>query len=122
MTTIATEELHALTQRIINSGVLGRSKTYGAILKYLVECSLKGETPKEAAIAVDVLGREGDFDVSKDSIVRVHIYHLRNKLSNFYERLGREETHRIDIPKGQYTIVVRLMWLNRPGTTRCRGR
>jgi len=107
MTTIATEELHALTQRIINSGVLGRSKTYGAILKYLVECSLKGETPKEAAIAVDVLGREGDFDVSKDSIVRVHIYHLRNKLSNFYERLGREETHRIDIPKGQYTIVVR---------------
>ena len=53
MTQIDIDELHALTERIINSGVLGRSKTYGAILRYLVECSVKGDTPKEAAIAID---------------------------------------------------------------------
>lgn len=108
MTPIDNKELHALTDRIINSGVLGRSKTYGAILRYLVECSIKGETPKEAAIAVDVLGREGDFDVTRDSIVRVHIYHLRNKLNIYYSRLGKQEKYRIEIPKGQYTVTTHL--------------
>jgi len=108
MTHIDAQELHALTERIIDSGVLGRSKTYGAILRYLVECSLKGETPKEAAIAVDVLGRDGEFDVSKDSIVRVHIYHLRNKLNIYFTRQGKQEKYRIEIPKGQYIINSRL--------------
>lgn len=104
MTQIDIDELHALTERIINSGVLGRSKTYGAILRYLVECSVKGDTPKEAAIAIDVLGREADFDVSRDSIVRVHIYHLRNKINLYYSRFGKQEKYRIEIPKGQYII------------------
>ena len=104
MTQIDIDELHALTERIINSGVLGRSKTYGAIMRYLVECSVKGDTPKEAAIAIDVLGREADFDVSRDSIVRVHIYHLRNKINLYYSRFGKQEKYRIEIPKGQYII------------------
>lgn len=108
MTPIAPDELHALVDRIINSGVLGRSKTYGAILRYLVECSINGDTPKEAAIAIDVLGREADFDVSRDSIVRVHIYHLRNKLDIYYSRFGQQEKFRITIPKGQYIITTSL--------------
>ena len=108
MAQIDPQELHLLTDRIINSGVLGRSKTYGAILKYLVECSIKGDTPKEAAIAIDVLGREADFDVSRDSIVRVHIYHLRNKLDLYYSRHGKQERYRLIIPKGQYIITTSI--------------
>lgn len=117
MAQIDSDELHALTERIINSGVLGRSKTYGAILRYLVECSVKGETPKEAAIAVDVLGREADFDVSRDSIVRVHIYHLRSKLNLYYSRFGKQEKYRIDIPKGQYIINTTLNEQTEVGTS-----
>jgi hypothetical protein len=108
MSQIDNDELQALTERIINSGVLGRSKKYGAILRYLVECSIEGKTPKEAAIALDVLGKEADFDVAKDSIVRVHIYHLRNKLSLYYSELGKQEKYRLDIPKGQYLITASL--------------
>jgi len=108
MPQIEPEELHALTSRIVNSGVLGRSKTYGAILHYLVECSVAGKTPKEAAIAVDVLYRGADFDVAKDSIVRVHIYHLRNKINQYYAQYGKQEKYRITIPKGQYIITTSL--------------
>ena len=108
MSQIDNDELQALTERIISSGVLGRSKKYGAILRYLVECSIEGKTPKEAAIALDVLGKEADFDVGKDSIVRVHIYHLRNKLSIYYSELGKQEKYRLDIPKGQYLITASL--------------
>lgn len=116
MNHINPQELRELTQRIIDSGELGRSKTYAAILSYLVECSITGETPKEAAIAVDVLGREADFDVGKDSIVRVHIYHLRNKLNTYFARHGKQEKYRIEIPKGQYLLTARLNEQNQPST------
>ena len=102
---IEAEVLRALCQRIIHSGELGRSKTYAAILNYLAEQSINGSTPKEVAIAMDVLGRDTDFDVGKDSIVRVHIYHLRNKLNAYYARQGKQEAWRLDIPKGQYMLV-----------------
>jgi hypothetical protein len=102
---ISPEDLRTLCDRIIKSGELGRSKTYAAILEYLAGCAITGTNPKEVAIAMDVLGRESDFDVGKDSIVRVHVYHLRNKLSAYYARGGASEKWRIDIPKGQYMLV-----------------
>ncbi len=105
---ITPEDLRALCDRIIKSGELGRSKTYAAILEYLAGCAISGTNPKEVAIAMDVLGREADFDVGKDSIVRVHVYHLRNKLSAYYARAGATEKWRIDIPKGQYMLVTTL--------------
>src|SRR5690606_1062674 len=93
---ISPEDLRALCDRIVKSGELGRSKTYAAILEYLASCAIGGTNPKEVAIAMDVLGREADFDVGKDSIVRVHVYHLRNKLSAYYARGGATEKWRID--------------------------
>lgn len=101
---IEPDELRALCQRIIQSGELGRSRTYAAILEYLAEQAISGASPKEVSIAMDVLGRGTDFDVGKDSIVRVHIYHLRNKLEAYYARHGRNEAWRLDIPKGQYML------------------
>jgi len=105
MNNIEPEELQALVQRIINSGVLGRSRTYSDILLYLAECAISGNNPKEIAIAMDVLGRDTDFDVGKDSIVRVHIYHLRNKLKAYFDKYGKQEKYRLDIPKGQYILT-----------------
>lgn len=102
---IEADELRALCQRIIQSGELGRSRTYAAILEYLAEQAISGSTPKEISIAMDVLGRSSEFDVGKDSIVRVHIYHLRNKLNTYYAKHGRDEKWRVDIPKGQYMLA-----------------
>ena len=108
MSNIESEELKSLVRRIIDSGELGRSKTYAAILDYLLECSLTGASPKEMAIAIDVLGRDADFDVAKDSIVRVHIYHLRNKLKAYFVKHGKTEKYCLEIPKGQYIITTHL--------------
>src|SRR5690606_16383599 len=105
---IEADELRALCQRIIQSGELGRSRTYAAILEYLAEQAITGSSPKEVSIAMDVLGRDSDFDVGKDSIVRVHIYHLRNKLNPYYAKYGKDEKYRLDIPKGQYMLTSTL--------------
>lgn len=103
---LGTDELLALSHRIIDSGILGRSKHYPALLQYLVQSSLSGKSPKEIELAIDVLKRDNDFDVSNDSSVRVYIYQLRKKLDSYYERFENEASYRIVIPKGQYTIAL----------------
>lgn len=100
------EELKALCQRIIGSGVLGRSKYYAAMLTYLVNCSIEGKPPKELELAIDVLGRGDDFDVSVDSAVRVYMHQLRKKLDVYYEDIERNAEYRIVIPKGSYSLSV----------------
>ena len=99
------KELLALCQRIMESGVLGRSKNYSALLEYLVQCSLSGKSPKEIEIAVDVFNRGDSFDVSADSSVRVYIHQLRKKLDVYYQSNEKDTVFRIVIPKGQYTIL-----------------
>ena len=100
------EDLFALSERIITSGALGRSKNYRALLQYLVQCSIEGKSPKELEIAIDVLGRNNDFDVSVDSTVRVYVHQLRKKLDAYFEKQGAEEDYRIVVPKGSYTLSV----------------
>ncbi|NKB31975.1 MAG: hypothetical protein GKR91_02650 [Pseudomonadales bacterium] len=99
------EELMGLCERIVSSGVLGRSKHYSALLEYLVQCSLSGKSPKEIELAVEVLDRGEDFDVSADSTVRVYVHQLRKKLDSYYESYEHDAAYRIVIPKGQYTIA-----------------
>ena len=99
------KELLALCQRIMESGVLGRSKNYSALLEYLVQCSLSGKSPKEIEIAVDVFNRGDNFDVAADSSVRVYIHQLRKKLDAYYQSNEKDTVFRIVIPKGQYTIL-----------------
>ena len=108
------EELNALCKRIIKSGILGRSKHYPALLKYIAQCSLSGKTPKEIELAVEVLNRGEDFNVSVDSTVRVYVHQLRKKLDSYYESYEREVAYRIVIPKGQYTIAAQKRNVNNP--------
>lgn len=100
------EELQRITQAIAESGELGRSKIYANLLNYLLKHASTGKSPKEIEIAIDVLGRDASFDVSKDSVVRVYVHQLRKKLDNYYRNNQRDAEYRIIIPKGQYTIAV----------------
>ena len=62
-----------------------RSKTFHlaqrsrAFLRYAVENSLRGNAPKEYAIAVDVLGRDEDYDPTIDATVRVEAGRVRGR-------------------------------------------
>ena len=99
------DELKALCRRIIASGELGRSKYYSALLEYLVQCSIAKQSPKELELAIEVLGRGDNFDVSSDSTVRVYMHQLRKKLDAYYQSNEIKAAYRIVIPKGQYTIA-----------------
>lgn len=98
-------ELSALCERIIASGVLGRSRHFVAMLNYLVQCSIENKSPKELELAIEVLGRGDDFDVSADSAVRVYVHQLRKKLKSYYENHEPEAEFQIVIPRGKYTLM-----------------
>lgn len=104
------KSLESLIQQIIDSGALGRSKIYTNLLRFLVDRTGDANPPKEIEIAIDVLGRNTDFDVAKDSVVRVYIHQLRKKLDRYYRdhypiKYGREPGYRLVIPKGEYTVA-----------------
>lgn len=92
--------------KILASGVLGRSRFYSALLEYLVECGQRGHTPKEIEIAAAVFNRGDEFDPSQDSMVRVYAHNLRQKLHQYYAERGGDEPHQITIPKGEYRITL----------------
>jgi len=91
-------------QRIERSGALGRSRSYARLLEFLVECSLRGRTPKELEIAMEVFGKGADFDPSQDSMVRVYAHNLRQKLDHYYANDGASEPHQLALARGEYRV------------------
>jgi hypothetical protein len=57
---------------------------------------------KEYTIGAEALGRKPDFDPKTDPIVRVQVYRFKQKLKEYYELEGAQESIRVEIPKGHY--------------------
>ena len=98
--------LEQAIDRIKRSGALGRSPAYEKLLDYLAECTSSGTACSEMTLAIDVLHKGEDFDVTADSSVRVYIYKLRQKLEAYYDGPGSHDDIRLCIPKGTYRLVV----------------
>jgi hypothetical protein len=91
--------------RVQVSGVLGEARLR-RMFDYLAERSLAGQSPKEIAIAIDVFGKNQDFDVSQDALVRVYIHKLRKALDEFYASSGNAGRTELHIPRGEYRLKV----------------
>ncbi len=93
-------------RKLVESGALGRSRSYVRLLEYLVECSARGKRPKEVDIAVDVFDRGDEFDPNQDAFVRVYVHNLRQKLEKYYAAHSADGGVRLFIPRGEYRLVV----------------
>lgn len=91
-------------QRINQSPAFRQAGRMYPLLEYLVreELAGAGEAINQARIAFDVFGRGADFDSVTDSIVRVEVGRLRNKLREYYDANGSGDAVVIALPKGQY--------------------
>jgi adenylate cyclase len=101
--------------RILASPCFVQSERQQRFLKFIVTESLAGRTDrlKGYSIAVEVFDRDVSFDPGIDAIVRVEAARLRGKLREYYEREGRTDPVRFDLPKGAY--LIRMEW-RPPGT------
>ncbi len=93
-------------RRIIESGALGRSRSYVRLMEYLVECSERALRPKEVEIAADVFDKGSEFDPNQDSFVRVYVHNLRQKLEKYYAANPTDGGVRLSIPRGEYRLAV----------------
>lgn len=91
-------------ERLIASETFSRSDRARKLLRYLVERELAGEAErlKGFAIAVDVFGKDAEFDSATDAVVRVQAGRLRELLGHYYAAEGAADPIRIVIPRGSY--------------------
>ncbi|WP_130422290.1 hypothetical protein [Edaphobacter modestus] len=91
-------------RRLVNSETLRNSLTLVQLLDYLGRKSLEGKTEglKEYTIGVEAFGRKSTFDPKTDTIVRVQIHRLRQKLKEYYQQEGMHDPVLVDIPRGSY--------------------
>jgi TolB-like protein len=81
------------------------------LLRFLIEETLAGRTHrlKGYNLAVEVLGRDEQFDPQTDPIVRVEVGRLRRAMQDYYQGAGSDDPVHIKIPKGCYIPIFSSM-------------
>jgi hypothetical protein len=92
-------------ERLLASEQLGKSESGRKLLTYLFERSLRDDAPKETEIAHDVFGKDASFNGAEDSVVRVGVRTLRQKLMEYYAGGGNSDPLQFAIPKGGYRLT-----------------
>ena len=96
--------------RILRSPLFTGAPSLSRFLSYLVELSLAGNSNglTEYSLGVDVFDRGESFDPTTDTIVRVQARRLRSKLEQYYKTEGIEDPVVVELPRGQYTVMLRV--------------
>lgn len=93
-----------MLERVLRSETFSRSERSRDLLRYLVEREQAGEKErlKGFSVAMDVFGKDKEFDPSTDAVVRVQAGRLRELLTQYYQTEGAGDPLKIYIPRGGY--------------------
>src|SRR5579862_566507 len=108
--------------RILRSPGFARNERLSGFLRFVMEQHLAGKADqlKESVIAVEVFGRQPDYDHRRDSVVRTEASKLRARLAEYYASEGAVDPLVIEIPKGGYLPVVAFVDRQAPSSKRRR--
>jgi hypothetical protein len=95
------EELSA----ILASPHFSSSKRYPALLRYVVEKCLDGQSDqlKERTLGIEVFGRPPDYDTNAEPVVRITAAEVRKRIAQYYHEAAKESEIQIGLPLGSYT-------------------
>ncbi len=104
-------QVRAQRDRILASKLFTLSKRLKEFLGFIIDTTLDGRADrlKEFTLGIEVFEKGDTFDPNLDSIVRVEASRLRSKLREYYDREGKNDPVRIEIPKGHYVPIFRLV-------------
>jgi hypothetical protein len=96
---------------VLASNGFSRNERMARFLRFVVEWHLDGKDSeiKESVIAIEVFGRNADYDPRQDSIVRTEAGRLRARLGEYYLGEGKDDAWVIELPKGGYVPVLRQL-------------
>src|SRR6516162_2847489 len=94
-------------QRIVSSKAFKTSEVHRNLFNYLADKSLAGEAHnlKEYTVGLDVFGKPASYDPRQESVVRMHVGRLRQKLTEYYRSEGQDDPVIVDLPKGGFTLT-----------------
>jgi TolB-like protein len=95
-------------ERIIKSGRLHQSRRRQRFHENILNETLagRGERLKGYNVALAVFDREETFDSNIDPSVRMEAARLRDRLREYYDTDGQDDSIRIELPKGTYTPLI----------------
>jgi hypothetical protein len=104
---VGKDEKRTALEAALNSHTFARSAQLRAFLRYICEREIEGGASEltEYQIAVDVLGRRKDVNLTEDSSVRNRAYELRQRLEKYYATEDSNSAVRIEIPRGAYVPI-----------------
>ena len=102
-------QIRSQLERVAAGGAFSTSGRMPALLRHLVEAELNGAARRlsQTSIAIDVFNRDQSFDPAVDSIVRVEMGRLRNKLREYYTTEGSGDSGDIRGAEGPLRVIHR---------------
>ncbi len=96
--------VHEQLKRLVTHALFTNSKRYPVLLTYTVEQTLLGNASKlkERTIGIEAFGREPDYDVNLDPVVRTTAAEVRKRLSQYYYNSDHAGELVIELPVGSY--------------------
>jgi hypothetical protein len=91
-------------ERILASPPFKGSRRYPALLRHVVEKTLRGEIDdlKERILGIEVFQRPNGYDTSSDPVVRFSAGEIRRRIAQFYQDIADEGSIEIGLPVGSY--------------------
>ena len=105
---VAEAEIHqAQVRRILQSKAFRTSEVHRNLLNYLSEKSLSGDAGslKEYTVGLEVFQKPESYDPRQESVVRMHMARLRQKLAEYYRTEGVDDPIIVDLPKGAFKVT-----------------
>jgi hypothetical protein len=97
-------EVRRELERILASVPFRESRRYPALLRYVVEKALRGETDdlKERILGIEVFHRPTGYDTNVDPVVRFSAGEVRRRIAQFYQGASEDGPIEIGLPVGTY--------------------
>ncbi|MFB3921776.1 MAG: malectin domain-containing carbohydrate-binding protein [Terriglobia bacterium] len=101
---VSHEEEKAALEAVLASQIFSKSQSLARLLSYICGKYFDGRACdlKEYNIGVEALGRPPDFDPTSNSVVRVELHRLRDKLKKYYETEGVRDPVAVVLEPGKY--------------------
>lgn len=108
--TVARDAIKEQLERIQCSPSFSHSRRYPKFLSYVVHKAIDGRQDdlKERTIGVEAFGRQPDYDLNADPIVRVIAGEVRKRLAQYYYEPEHRGELRIELHPGSYIPEFKL--------------
>jgi hypothetical protein len=97
----------AQVERLLASKTFESSEVHRRLLEYLAEKSMAGEADrlKEYTVGLEAFGKPPTYDPKHDSIVRLQLGRLRQKLAVYYQNEANGDDVLVSVPKGAFKLI-----------------